>query len=144
MDPKVAVLALKQVRDGRDFPSPRQILNRIPAQRACEKCEPFACSLATYVLHTDFWQVLWLNKLRGLPGPKMFDDWREPSASEWHEVRTGFLQRLDDAISFAEAQPFDHQLKTDEDAVATLLQIAVHDAYHVGQFVLLKRAIRHA
>ncbi|HMS54653.1 MAG TPA: hypothetical protein PKA27_04570 [Fimbriimonadaceae bacterium] len=55
--------------------------------------------------------------------------------------RSKLVSGLADAIRIAEARPFVHYMKSDEDAVSTLLQIAIHDAYHVGQLVAVKRAV---
>jgi len=137
----VAAEALRQVRDGTDFQAPARVLNRISAKRACLTLPEFGYSLATYVLHTDFWQIVWLNRLNGLRAPNMLADWRVASPGEWPDIRSGFLAHLDQAIAFAEAEPFSHSMRTDERALKVLLEIAVHDAYHVGQFVLLKRAL---
>jgi hypothetical protein len=35
-------------------------------------------------------------------------------------------------------------MKSDDVAIKTLLQIAIHDTYHLGQVNLLKRALRVA
>lgn len=137
----VAAEALRQVRDGTDFAVPAKVLSRIPAGKACLTLPEFGYSLATYVLHADFWQVIWLNRLTGQRSPSMLEDWRVARAAEWPDIRRGFLSRLDHAIALAEAEPFHHASKSDEIAIKLLLEIAVHDAYHVGQFVLLKRAL---
>jgi hypothetical protein len=142
MCPKTAAEAMRQVREGRDFQMPSKILSRIPASEACRVVPGLGYSLATYVLHTDFWQIVWLNRLTGKRAPSFMKDWRVAEEHEWAEIRTSFLEHLDEAIALAEAEPFLHSMKSDAKAVEVLLQIAVHDAYHVGQFVLVKRALR--
>lgn len=142
MSAETAAEALRQVRDGRDFQVPAKVLARIPANDACRVLPEFGRSLATYVLHTDFWQVVWLNRLRGLRAPSMLADWREATPDQWPAIRKQFLTNLDAAVALAEAKPFQHKMKDDATAVKILLELALHDAYHVGQFVLLKRALR--
>ena len=137
----VAAEALRQVRDGTDFAMPSKVLSRIPAEKACLMLPEFGYSLATYVLHSDFWQVIWLNRLTGQRAPSMLADWQVAEPEDWPSIRFGFLNRLDQAIALAEAEPFLHAMKSDDLAIKVLLEIAVHDAYHVGQFVLLKRAL---
>lgn len=144
MSAEAAAEALRQVRDGRDFQVPAKVLARISADDACRVLPEFGRSMATYVLHADFWQVVWLNRLRGLRAPSMIDDWREATPEQWSTIRDQFLANLDAAVSLAEANPFQHKLKDDATAVKVLLELALHDAYHVGQFVLLKRALRRA
>lgn len=142
MDPATAAEALRQVRDGRDFQSPAKVLARVAAKDACRTLPEFGYSLATYVLHTDFWQVMWLGRLRGGKTPSITEDWRVAQEHEWEDIRRQFLANFDACVQLAENIPFAHQLKRDDRAVAMLLQIAVHNAYHVGQFVLIKRALR--
>lgn len=139
-----AAEALRQLRDGMDFQVPAKVLSRIPASQACLTLPEFGYSLATYVLHTDFWQVVWLNRLTGKRAPSLTKDWQVAREEDWPTIRTDFLAHMDEAIALAEAHPFKHAMKTDDRAVITLLQIAMHNTYHVGQFVLLKRALRQA
>ena len=142
MTSKIALEALIQVRDGRDFSSPKAILSRVTAEGACAQAEGCPYSLATYVEHCAFWQDIWLAKLRGEKGKSFIEDWRVPQPGEWHNVRKRFLRGLDEAIAIAEKTPFVHSMKDDDAACATLIQIAVHNAYHVGQFVFLKRMVK--
>ncbi len=137
----VAAEALIQVRDGRDFAPASTILKSITAEKACLTLSDLGYSLATYVLHTDFWQVVWLNRLTGNRAPNITKDWRVAEPAEWAAIREAFLTHLDQAIAIAQSRPFTHSMKSDDVAIRTLLQIAVHNAYHVGQFVLLKRAV---
>ena len=138
---EVALEALVQVRQGRDFSPPAQVLNRITSAKACLDVPELGGSLATYVLHADYWQSVWLNRLKGLPVSSILSDWRVPGPSEWPLIRIQFLDHLDEAISISQAVPLHHNLRDDDMAVDLLLRIAVHDAYHVGQFVLWKRAL---
>jgi hypothetical protein len=141
MDPTVAALALRQVWEGRDFAPPKSVLNRVTPEKAAMVPPGFKYSLLTLVEHTDFWQRVWLARLNGEKALDFTKDWRVPDASEWKEVRARFLANFEAAIGIAERQPFTHAMESDEAAINKLLQIAVHNAYHVGQFVLLKRAV---
>ncbi len=136
----VAAQTLIQLRDGWDFPKPRQILSTVKAEDAARIPPGFKYSLLTLVEHTRFWQEIWLCRLRGGRRPDMTKDWRIPDPSEWPAIRKAFLEGLDEAIAIAGAEPFVHQAKDDAAAIDKLIQIAVHDTYHVGQFVLVKRA----
>lgn len=141
---QAAALALTQIRDGWDFPKPRQILSTVKAEDAAAIPPGFKYSLLTLVEHTRFWQEIWLCRLRGGKRPDMTKDWRVPEPAEWPGIIKAFLDGLEEAVAIAGADPFVHQAKDDNDAVSKLFQIAVHDAYHVGQFVLVKRAVREA
>lgn len=132
--------ALIQVREGRDFPPPRRVLNRVRAEDACRRVDALDRSLAELVWHTDFWQQIWLARLEGTATRSITEDWYRPEAAEWLATRDRFLVNLDRAVSIAESGQ--HRMKSDELANRVLTQLAVHDAYHVGQWVQVKRALR--
>ncbi|MCC7433081.1 MAG: DinB family protein [Methanoregulaceae archaeon] len=133
--------ALIQVREGRDFPPPRQILNRVKPDDACRLVPFVSRSLAELVWHTDFWQQIWLARLEGSRARSITEDWYRPGPEEWEATRDRFLLNLDRAVEIAETGQ--HRMKSDEIAERVLLQIAVHNTYHVGQWVLVKRALRN-
>ena len=123
---------LRQIRDGRDFSPPASIL-RLSATSAVLRLPGWPYSIADNVAHTAYWQELWLARLRGAPRSADYSqDWPTVRAEDWAAVREGFLRGLDEAIALSEAGG----------DVATLAQIAHHNAYHVGQWALLKRLSR--
>jgi uncharacterized damage-inducible protein DinB len=140
---KHIVEALRQVRDGEDFTAPASVL-KISAKRAVVRKEGWPYSIADNVAHCELWQRVWLSKLQGQERPK-FDpkiwDWPKVPEEQWTEVRRRFLEGLDEAIALTSAEPFSHKMASDEGAAKVLLEIAVHDAYHVGQWVVLKRLL---
>lgn len=142
MDPMTAAEALRQVWLGRDFPPPKQVLSNVNAEDAAKIPPGFKYSLLTLVEHCNLWNGIWLGRLVDRKRPDMTKDWRVPKPSEWQEVRQRFIDGMEEALSIAEAKPFRHKMKSKEAAVEALLQISVHTAYHVGQFVLVKRAIK--
>lgn len=137
---KVAAEALRQVWEGDDFTPASKVLSRVKPDLACLLPPGFAYSLATLVLHTDFWQRIWLARLMDTPRPDMTKDWRVVEPGEWDSVRRSFLEGFEKALQIAAAVPFAHKMKSDEAAIKTLLNIAVHNAYHIGQFRIVKRA----
>ena len=54
-------------------------------------------------------------------------------------IRDQFLAGLERALEVARSDPFEHKMKSDAIAIKTLLQVVVHDSYHIGQINLLKR-----
>ena len=142
MDPKTAAEALRQVWEGRDFPPPKRILSNVKAEDAARVPAGFKYSILTLTEHNNLWNGIWLGRLVDRKRPDMTEDWRVPKPAEWPEIRSRFLEGMEEALAIAEANPFRHKMKSDEVAIQTLLQIAVHTAYHVGQFVLIKRALR--
>ncbi|RYG26378.1 DinB family protein [bacterium] len=132
MEPNGVAETLRQIRDGRDFSPPKAIL-RISAERAVLRGPAWPYSIADNVAHTVYWQDLWLARLRGSKiNAVMGEDWPTVMPEGWSETRERFLRGLDEAIAIAEAGGEVH----------TLARIAHHNAYHVGQWALLKRLSR--
>jgi len=143
MDAATVAETLRQIIEGEDFSPPERML-KLSARRACFRPEYFPYSLATNVWHCDYWNRLWLARLTGegkLPENIWAEDWQIPQESEWDETRTRFVANLHRAREIAQAIPFKHALKSDQDAIRRLHQIAVHTAYHIGQIALLKRML---
>ena len=143
MDPNTTAEMLRQIRSGKDIPPPEKLLN-MNAAKACEQIPFSPYTIATNLMHAVFWQDLWLCRLKGERGRSFIEDWRVATTDEWSSIRSSFLQGLDEAIAIAESEPFAHKMPSDDIAVSTLIQIAVHDAYHLGQINLLKRQLRKA
>lgn len=139
---ETAALALRQVKEGLDIPPIASVLGRVTPSQAALLPEGFKYSLLTLVEHARFWQRIWLDRLEGNRPRSFTEDWRIPDSAEWGGVRRSFLADLDRAVEISLSKPFHHLAKSDGDAQDLLLRIAVHNAYHVGQFVLLKRAIQ--
>ncbi len=136
-----ALVTLRQVWEGKDFPAPKSVLSRISAEQAATVPIGFKYSLLTLVEHTDFWQRVWLNRLNGKKADSFMKDWRVPKPEEWPDIRASFLKNFEEALRIAATDPLEHKMNSDEIAIEVLTQIAVHNAYHIGQFVLLKRAV---
>lgn len=95
--------------------------------------------------HAVLWQEFWLNKLNG--GRKKSsmkewkDDFRKPAPEELEDLKSRFVSGLRQAADIAASGPFAHKCTDDIDAIDTLLRIAVHGAYHMGQLNLIKRSV---
>lgn len=133
---------LEQVVSGRDFDTPEALLRSVKPDVAAMVVPGSPYSIATNVAHADIWNLVWLAKLEGKPRLNPFPDFPVIPAEDWKTVRKQFLENLDSAIEIASRKPFTHAMKSDESAAKTLLQIAVHTAYHLGQVKLLKRIAR--
>ena len=143
MDPgrEVIVETFRQIIEGADIPVARTLLN-ITAERAAEKPPDMPYSILTNLAHANFWQEIWLDRLEGKRARNFLEDWKTPPAEEWHTVRAQVLGGLDKAVLIAKSEPFGHKMKSDSAAFKTLIQIAIHDAYHLGQINLIKRHMR--
>jgi hypothetical protein len=133
--------AIVQMIEGRDFDPPAKLVARVKAEDAVRVMPGFPYSLATNVLHADFWNRVWIDRLEGRRARSFTEDWREPGVEEWDTVRERFLAGLNRALEIASAEPFEHKLKSDEVAAKTLIQIAVHTSYHLGEIKLMKRVM---
>lgn len=133
---------LLQIRVGKDFPSAKGLMFSISQETAFASVPTAKFNIATYVAHASFWQDIWLAKLKGSPGPSLVLDWQEPQAGSWQQVRDRFLSGLEEAIVIASSRPFVHAMSDERSAINTLFQIGLHDSYHMGQIVLLKRMVK--
>ncbi|MGI8923246.1 MAG: hypothetical protein ACR2HJ_04260 [Fimbriimonadales bacterium] len=141
MDRSIVAEVLKQVWEGDDIPAPAPLL-RMAAAQAAEKLPGTPYSILTNLAHAEFWQRIWLNRLQGIKASSFMEDWRVPHLEEWPVIRRAFLTGMEQAMAMASAKQLNHKMKSDPAAVATLLNIAVHNAYHLGQINVLKRMQR--
>lgn len=146
---ETAAELLRQIRDGVDIPAARQLLSRVKPSVAARVPPDAPYSVLTNLAHAVFWQDVWLRRLSGTPDKSRADwmeelkqDWKEPEPEEWPELVERFLKGSEDALEIAMQEPFRHRMKSDELAIKTLLAIAIHNAYHIGQINLLKRMVR--
>ena len=138
-------LLFQQILEGWDIPTPVGQL-RLKQADAEVTLDNLPYSILKNLAHTVLWQELWLGKLAGKKSPPSMEvwrnDWRDPDPKEWADLRKRFIEGLQQAHEIASASPMPHHCKSDEEAVNTLLAIAIHAAYHMGQMNTIKRAIR--
>lgn len=132
----------RQVWKGGDIPAPDSLLRNITPEAAAIRLTSMPYSILTNLEHADFWQRIWLNRLQGRRAESFVKDWRVPETAEWPAIRASFLANLQAATDLASAEPFEHRMKSDEAAVRTLVSLAMHTIYHLGQVKLLKRQVR--
>lgn len=139
-----AAEALRQIIEGDDFSTPAGLLRSIRAEMAVAVVPGSPYSIATNVEHARIWQDLWLCRLRGekIPRVDYGKDFPEVAPKEWPKIRSAFIEGLSEAHAIACRAPFEHGAADDATAIRTLLKIANHGAYHIGQVVLLKRLLR--
>ncbi|MFY9234928.1 MAG: hypothetical protein WAO58_10785 [Fimbriimonadaceae bacterium] len=142
MDRSAVIELYRQIWEGEDIPPPASLLRNIKLETAVLKLPRMPYSILTNLEHADFWQRIWLDKLKGMRAESFMKDWRVPADTEWKAVKASFLQNFQSAMRLAASEPFEHKMKSDEVAVKTLLQLAIHSSYHLGQVNLLKRELR--
>lgn len=135
----------QQIQEGWDIPTPQGLL-RVKEDQASILIEGMPYSMLKNLAHAVFWQDLWLMAMRGEPRPPSMEVWkndfRDPDPSEWKSLRSRFVEGLQEARDWCGPRFSEHKRESDQKAVDTLLAIAIHASYHMGQMNLLKRAIR--
>jgi hypothetical protein len=127
---------------------PSKILHGISPEDAMRVIEDLPYTIAGLVAHLSFWQQRRLRAARGeqLDYPDDFvlgtTDFPPVSAREWQALCAGFLQSLAELVELSrdtermEAMPFE-----DRDGGFTLASHALHNTYHLGQIVLMRRLL---
>lgn len=138
MDPTTVADLLEQIVTGEDIPQIESLLKRMNPETAVMKLENWPYSILTNLEHADYWQRIWLARIEETPKPKLTEDWRVPSADEFPSIREGFLTNLDRARRLAKSWPYGDDPQSDK-KLHTLVSLAVHDAYHIGQIKLMAR-----
>ncbi len=129
------------ILEGYDIPKPEGML-KISEDQAFAELPPIPYSFATNLQHAVLWQRFWLQKLAGGRKKSGMEEWKNdfriPDRSELKDLKREFVDGLALARSIAATEP------TDPEVIDTLVRIAVHGAYHLGQMNLMKRAARKA
>lgn len=145
MDRSTLVNLFTQIIEGWDIPTPSALV-KMKQSDAAVQLPNIPYSLLTNLAHTVTWQRIWLGQLRGEPRESLLEvwkqDWSVPDEKQWDPLRKEFLAGLTEAKDIAESKPFRHKAKSDEKAVETLLKIAIHAAYHMGQMNVVKRSLK--
>ncbi|MBB6098459.1 putative damage-inducible protein DinB [Deinobacterium chartae] len=102
-------------------------------------------SVAQVVAHVDFWMRWILETLGGRPQPwpqHAEGGWPEVSEADWAALRDGLLARLRRAAELARDEEFTARVAYRNDTAGkALMDFAFHNAYHLGQVVLIRRML---
>ncbi len=138
------------------FTPPLRVLDAIPPEFWNSRPAGVPHSIAEELWHIVYWLDHFLSWARGevLPYPESAEQgWRTSGATtsdEWNSLLSRFRQGLDEAFSFAAGTPIvlaGQQSTCNEPGVATLtvleilINIAVHNAYHLGRVVQLRQML---
>jgi uncharacterized damage-inducible protein DinB len=146
VDRSILVTLFDHILEGREFPTPMQAMN-LKSTSAAETKPGVPYSAATNLVHAVLWQDFWLKRLdtgkRGSESAIWFaDSWKPASDEAWEGLRKRLVAGLVEARRIAASEPFDHRMDSDDAAAETLLRIALHTSYHLGQLNLLRRIAR--
>ena len=141
------------LRDPFAYLQPRAIIDGLPAEDAGRLVEGAPHAIVEIVAHIGFWQDWFVARCRGeaLPlVPAAADGWPPAGPQDWTAVRDRFLHGLDAAVELSDDElrlelPIVPAIEfpplasyTMRDALA---HIAVHNAHHLGQVVLLRQML---
>jgi uncharacterized damage-inducible protein DinB len=140
--------------------NPITAVQGIPSALAVRKLEGYPHSICQIVGHVNFWMDYELRRIRqeDPPYPKYAaESWPSDSSAsgeaEWKQVVARFGTLIEDLSVLAQSdQEFlkgevkathavHNQLSSS--VLAALWQTAVHNSYHIGQIVLLRRLLNH-
>jgi len=140
--------------------NPVAAVHGIPAQLACRTLEGYPHSIWQIVSHMNYWMDYELRRISGeepVYPTHAAESWPSPSRmlteSEWQQVVALFAASIDhlSALAKAGAEFLNREVKPAQavpgqppySALDVLWQLAMHNSYHVGQIVLLRRMLNH-
>lgn len=133
------------LRGGGEFNEPERILSDLTAEQAYQTPPGSPYSIAQVVAHLHYWQESQLANIRGelQARPEHLDyTFAAPEPAQWEELVAAFLSGIKTmgnlAREKAEATSPD---RADTSVPYDLAESALHNAYHLGQIVLLRRIL---
>jgi uncharacterized damage-inducible protein DinB len=145
---------IKHLLEGPGFTPLEQALSGLTLEQATAKTCDSPHSIADILAHLNFWQSWAITAIKGEPKPmpnKAADGWVGLTGS-WDDLVSEFFKGLEEAKTLTDDEallqkPFDPEGKIgwgfEKVSVgeAILDVIAVHNAHHLGQIILLRRMI---
>ncbi len=134
------------LESGYAFVRADRILSDLEPRLAVTILDGAAHSIADHVGHMAWWQRQVLQDIRTQTRPHFFtgqQDFQTVALEDWPGVFEDFLSSLEALKSLtADAAVLERQyLGRDHDVGFVLMDFALHNAYHLGQIVLLRRLL---
>ena len=128
-----------------EFTSASRALEGLTPAQAMMKPKNCPHSVAEIVTHMLFWQTQVLNSIQGKPVQEVSSaamGWQKVSERDWDRIHDEFLAGLELSLDMArDAELLGRVNRTNQTVGFRLLSHAEHDAYHLGQIVLIRRMI---
>ncbi len=135
--------AFHQFYVGWDCEPPGRIIADITPEQAAVVPPGYPNSIGTQVAHMLFWQKRWLDRIAGKPdGPRWEKnaDFPVVAAEEWEPIRKEFIAGLKKARALSKKhEEFGRRHPSGFSVEQLLLQIALHDTYHLGQISIYRQ-----
>lgn len=135
--------AVRQCVEGEDFIRLGVMIADLSPSQATTLVEGWPYSIAGLCGHMLFWQKRWLGIIDGIAVEKKVGknrDWPEVMADAWDDARRELLEGEARALDMSrDLALLERRTKTGKTAERFLLQIGIHNTYHVGQIALLRQ-----
>ena len=135
------------------YSPPAHVLEGLSDAEAVQRLDGTPHTVAELVAHLSFWQEWFMDRCRGAASPMVehaVGGWPAAPPGSWDETRGRFLDGLRQAASMGakadrlgqpltpaiEFPPLSHYTVHD-----ALTHIAVHNAHHLGQVVVLRQML---
>ena len=125
----------------------KEVLHGVDAVNAMKTIDGKTNSIWQLVAHVTYWRTLVVNRLTGTNNPPPFQDFLLPNncnEESWRQALHDFesaYHLLRNAIHhFNEENLYKPSPKKEQTFYELMLGCLQHDAYHLGQMMLLKKA----
>ena len=126
----------------------KEVLHGVDADNAMKTIDGKTNSIWQLVAHVTYWRTLVVNRLTGTNNPPPFQDFLLPNncnEESWRQALHDFeaaYHLLRNAIHhFNEENLYKPSPKKEQTFYELMLGCLQHDAYHLGQMMLLKKAV---
>ncbi len=132
---------------GESFAKPQHILANLSSEQATTVLDGAVHSIASHVAHMAWWQRQALHHIETqAPEWQRIDGNEFPleiPAKDWDSIRLDFLESLEAFQALCDDETvLERGYVSGKNTVAyVLLDYAIHNAYHMGQIVLLRRLL---
>jgi hypothetical protein len=126
-----------------EFVAPEQVCAGLSGEQACLTVPRLPHSSATLLAHMLFWQERRLGWARGEEQPELSGELNFPAVTpeQWPGLVQRFLSTLAELEALATPETCARELYRGRSVGFMLASHACHNAYHLGQIVLLRRAL---
>jgi hypothetical protein len=122
---------------------PSAVISGITPQQACQLVDGLPYSIGQIVAHMHWWQQRRLEIAQEQePGgfELQKDDWPEVAEADWDGVAKAFLESFEEMLTAVEEPGAIQRLVFgDRNVGCMLVSHTLHNAYHLGQIVLMRR-----
>jgi hypothetical protein len=136
--------ALQNLLQGTDeFTAPGRILAGLSGEQACQGALGSPHSIATLLGHMLCWQEWLLGFVRDaeFPEPSAEQNFPAVTPQQWPGLVQRFLDTLNEVEALATPENCARELVKERSLGYALASQASHNAYHLGQIVLLRRIL---